>query len=58
MSWMIVNKATGVAVMETFIPELAAAVDQSKYDVIDAHTYLCALNKKIRADHEAKGWLH
>lgn len=58
MSWMIVSKATGIAVMETFIPEVAAAVNPLNYDVVDAHTYLCALNKKIRAEHEAKGWLH
>jgi hypothetical protein len=57
MSWVIVNKLTGEAVLETFIPEVAAAVNQAKYEAIDAHTYLCNLNRNIRLEHAAKGWL-
>ncbi len=49
MSWVIVEKATGKAVFETFKQNVADAINRSKYDVIEAGEYLAALNAKIKA---------
>ncbi len=51
-SWVICSKATGKAVLETFIREVAASVNKDKYTVETAHTYLVRLNNEIQ---QAKG---
>jgi len=48
-SWIITRKSTGVAVLETFEREVAEAVNQDKYEVWTALSYLQNLNKKIKA---------
>jgi hypothetical protein len=46
-SWIIVNKATGQAVFETFNENTAKAVNTRLYKAVPALEYLCALNAAI-----------
>lgn len=39
-SWVIVNRHTGKAVMETFNRKTAEAINQTKYEVLTALQYL------------------
>lgn len=48
-SWVVVRKATGEAVLETFNPELAAAINRDAYDVVPVLEWLQGLNRAIRA---------
>lgn len=48
MSWIITDKATGKAVMETFSPKVAAAINRERYLVQTAREYLEALNATLR----------
>ena len=45
-SWVIVERATGKAIMElqTTNKELLAKVNKDKYDVVDILTYLGSIN--------------
>jgi hypothetical protein len=47
-SWVIVNKETGEAVMETFDLKVASKVNTKKYDVIPIYKYLTDLNESIK----------
>jgi hypothetical protein len=49
-SWIIVNKATGYAVFETFNENTAKAVNTRLYEAIPALLYLQQLNAKIKAN--------
>lgn len=51
-SWVIVNKATGAAVYETFSPKLVRRVNTAKYKAVPALEYLQALNARIKATGE------
>ena len=46
-SWVIVDRATGAAVMETFDQELAEAVHPDKYEVLTALQWLCRFNASV-----------
>lgn len=46
-SWIIVDKSTGEAVMETFEQSTADAINRNKFDVIPALEYLQQLNRSI-----------
>lgn len=46
-SWVVVSKATGQAVLETFEKKTADAINRDKYDVIPVQQYLASLNRKI-----------
>lgn len=52
-SWVIVNKATGEAVFETFSPKLFRLITEGenaeKYEAVPALEYLQALNARIKA---------
>jgi len=48
-SWIIVDKQTGKAVMETFKQATADAINREKFDVVSALEYLYALNAAIKA---------
>lgn len=48
-SWIIVNKATGQAVFETFNENTAKAINTRLYKAVPALEYLYALNDAIRA---------
>jgi hypothetical protein len=47
-SWIIVNKATRVAVFETFNENTAKAVNTRLYEAIPALQYLQQLNRSIK----------
>ena len=46
-SWIIVNRATGAAVFETFNENTAKAVNEKLYRAISALEYLQQLNKTL-----------
>jgi len=46
-SWIIVNRATGAAVFETFNENTAKAVNEKLYRTIPALEYLQQLNKSL-----------
>jgi hypothetical protein len=48
-SWVIVNKATGEAVFETFSPKLVSRINAAKYEAVPVLEYLQALNARIKA---------
>ena len=45
MSWIVIDRATRVAVMETFSAKTAAAVRRDRFDVMEAGEYLAGLNR-------------
>jgi hypothetical protein len=47
-SWIVVDKTTGLAVIELFNHKLAMAVNRQRYDVQCAYQYLTELNKRLR----------
>ena len=46
-SWVIVNRATGAAVFETFNENTAKAINEKLYRAIPALEYLQQLNKAL-----------
>jgi hypothetical protein len=49
-SWVIVEKASGKAVFETFSKSLTEKVNTEKYTIIPILEYLYNLNKSIKAN--------
>ncbi len=49
MSWVIVEKATGKAVLETFNAKVLAAINVAKYEAVPIGKYLGELNQRIKA---------
>lgn len=49
MSWVIVEKATGKAVIETFSTKVVAAINAVKYEAVPIGKYLGDLNQRIKA---------
>jgi hypothetical protein len=47
-SWVIVNRTTGEAVLETWSEKVTAAINTNKYQVLTAYDYLCKLNQTIK----------
>jgi hypothetical protein len=47
-SWIIVNRTTGEAVLETWSEKVTAAINTKKYQVMTAYDYLCNLNANIK----------
>jgi hypothetical protein len=47
-SWVIVNKATGKAVFETYRQETADAINRDRYHVLGIGEYLGGLNSAIK----------
>ena len=47
-SWVIVEKATGKAVLETFNRKVASAVNTKRYEVVPILQYLYKLNRTIK----------
>ena len=45
-SWVIVEKATGKAIFETFNSKVADAVNREKYEVVPILEYLVSINGK------------
>lgn len=48
MSWVIVRKNDGKAVLETWNPRVAGAINRAVYDVVPAWKYLATLNARIK----------
>lgn len=46
-SWVIVDKATDEAVLETFSAKIAKAINTEKYNVVPILEYLQSLNRKL-----------
>ena len=47
-SWIVVNRQTGEAVLETFSEKVTQAINTKKYQVLTAYEYLCKLNANIK----------
>jgi hypothetical protein len=47
-SWIVIDKATGEAVLETFEQSTADAINRDKFDVLPALQYLQQLNRNIK----------
>ena len=45
-SWIVTDRATGAAVLETWEPAVARAVNRERYRVRSAYRYLCDLNAR------------
>jgi hypothetical protein len=45
-SWVVVRKATGEVILETFSERTAQAINRAAYDVIPIDQYLRSLNHK------------
>lgn len=48
-SWVIINKATGNPLLETFNPKYVAALNTEKYSAVPIMEYLTTLNARIKA---------
>ena len=46
MSWVVVDKQTGKAVLETFNPKLPPLINLARYRVVPILEYLTSLNRK------------
>jgi hypothetical protein len=44
-SWVIVDRATGDSVLETFSRSLAEKINQDRYEVVTAAQWLARLNR-------------
>lgn len=53
-SWMIIEKATGNVICETFNQNHVRQINTEKYEAIDAYDYLLNLNKKLKAERDGK----
>jgi hypothetical protein len=45
-SWIVVNKVTGEAILETWSEKVTQAINTKKYQVMTAYDYLCGINNK------------
>jgi hypothetical protein len=45
-SWVIINKATGQAVFETFNRKIACAINRENYEAVAIEKYLASLNHR------------
>lgn len=52
-SWVVVSRATGKAVLETYSRDVARKVDTSRYEVLPVLIYLARLNRTLREDVDA-----
>ena len=47
-SWIVVDRATGKGVLETFSRKVAEAINQDRYEVITTATWLARVNASIQ----------
>ena len=47
-SWVICEKESGRAVLETFSPKLIAKLNTAKYEAVPILAYLQSLNRRIK----------
>jgi hypothetical protein len=48
-SWIIVNRATGLPVFETWQRSVADKVNTARYEVLTAYEWLARFNRSVRA---------
>lgn len=48
-SWIVSNKETGKAVLETYNKAIVDKINVDKYRVETAYDYLCRINREIAA---------
>lgn len=44
-SWIVVERTTGIPVLETYNKTIAMAVNQERYEVLTAYQYLTKFNQ-------------
>lgn len=49
-SWIIVSRATGKPVLETFSARVAGAVDRGRYEVLTALDWLQRFNASVKGN--------
>ena len=49
MSWIVVSKATGKPVLETFSASVASRINTEKYEVLDAEEWLMRFNAQVKS---------
>lgn len=47
-TYIMVEKSSGLAVLELFSTTLLSKINQDKYTIMTAYDYLCQLNKRIK----------
>ena len=47
-TYIVVEKSSGLAVLELFSTTLFSKINQNKYAIMTAYDYLCDLNKRIK----------
>jgi hypothetical protein len=50
MSWIIMSRATGRPVLETFSSRTAGAVDRARYEVLTALQWLQRFNASVKGN--------
>jgi hypothetical protein len=53
-SWIVVSRATGKPVLETFEHSTASAVNQSAYEVLTAYQWLVRFNAAVSEERKVK----
>lgn len=48
-SWVIIDRATGAAILETYNPKAVSCLNTERYEAVPILDYLGALNARIRA---------
>ena len=48
-SWIVIDRKTGEAILETWSEKVTQAINTKKYQVMTAYDYLCQLNANIKA---------
>jgi hypothetical protein len=48
-SWVIIDRATGAAILETFNPKAVPCLNTERYEAVPILAYLGALNARILA---------
>lgn len=47
-SWIVVDRATGRPVLETYNRATASAINQARYEVLTAYAWLVRFNRSLR----------
>ena len=51
-SWIVVDRASGRAVLETFSRHVAKSINLTRYEVLSAYDYLVRFNAKLKESQE------
>jgi hypothetical protein len=53
LSWIVVSRASGLPVLETYSQNLVAKINTNKYEVLTALEWLQRFNKQVAAEDAA-----